>query len=81
MIKDMVDRELAVDDLVIYYGNIYVVKKAPPDDHKYQYPTITIKLLDASPSTISKIVNPVDVCLIPKEHATMWLLSRKSKLR
>ena len=73
MLTDMIDREIRVDDYVVFYSNIYQVKglgKARDNGRG----SLKIILMDKSKTTKAVTKFSKDVCLVDKEDVVMWLL-------
>lgn len=73
MLTDMIDREIKVDDFVVFYSNIYQVKslgKARGNGSG----SLKMILMDKSKTTKAVTKFSKDVCLIDKEDVVMWLL-------
>jgi hypothetical protein len=76
MIKDMIGRELKVDDFVVFYSNIYRVKsfgKANSDGHGQ----VRLLIWDGG-----KTARPVtkwsrDIALLPMGDVLNWMLTQK----
>jgi hypothetical protein len=78
MIKDMIDREIVVDDFVVFYSNIYQVKSLGKE-HPANSGRGTVRLMiwngghTARPATkYSK-----DIAVLDKNHVLLWMLSQK----
>lgn len=76
MIKDMIGRELKVDDFVVFYSNIYRVKsfgKANTEGHGQ------VRLLIWNGGKTSKPVTKYsrDVALLPMGDVLNWMLTQK----
>jgi hypothetical protein len=78
MIKDMIGREIAVDDFVVFYSNIYQVKSLGKE-HPANSGRGTVRLMiwngghTARPATkYSK-----DIAVLDKNHVLLWMLSQK----
>jgi hypothetical protein len=72
-LTDMIDREIRVDDYVVFYSNIYQVKglgKARENGRG----SLKMILMDKSNTTRAVTKYSKDVCLVDKEDVVMWLL-------
>jgi hypothetical protein len=72
-LTDMIDREIKVDDYVVFYSNIYQVKglgKARDNGRG----SLKMILMDKSKTTKAVTKFSKDVCLVDKEDVVMWLL-------
>lgn len=75
-VLDIIDRPIRVDDYVVYYSNVYIVLglgKPNANGHG----TARIKLAEPSKSTKSVVKYSREMCVIPAEDVTIWLLKRK----
>lgn len=77
---DMIDRPIRVGDFVAFYSNVYKVLDVTPrrdkvDGHSY------VKIILADPSKTTKPVKKYsrEMCLIPAEEVTFWLLKRNKQ--
>lgn len=73
MLTDMIDREIKIDDYVVFYSNIYQVKglgKARGNGSG----SLRMILMDKSKTTKAVTKYSKDVCIIDKEDVVMWLL-------
>lgn len=73
MITDIIDREIKVDDYVVFYNNIYKVQalgKAGNNGAGY------VKMILAKPSKTTKSVRKYskEMCILHKEDILIWLL-------
>ena len=72
---DIIDRPIREGDFVAFYSNVYKVLgfgKLGPTGHG----TVRIKLADPSKTTKSVVKYSRDMCVIPAEDVTMWLLKK-----
>jgi hypothetical protein len=76
MATDIIDRKIEVGDYVVFYGNIYIVKKVPEKERANGGTPIRIKLADPSPTTRSTIKDSKQMCLINKDDVLLWLLKK-----
>lgn len=74
-VLDIVDRPINVDDFVVFYSNVYKVT-ALGKPNQYGHGQVRIKLAEPSPTTKSVVKYSRDMCLIPAEAVTMWLLKK-----
>ena len=78
MIKDMIGRELNVDDFVVFYSNIYRVKglgkEYPANSGRGQ-----VKLMIWNGGKTAKPVNKYsyDIALLPMGDVLNWMLTQK----
>lgn len=78
MIKDMIGRELKVDDFVVFYSNIYRVqglgKEYPKDSGRGQ-----VRLMIWNGGTSSRPVTKYsrDIALLPMGDVLNWMLTQK----
>ena len=73
MITDIIDREIKVDDYVVFYNNIYKVLgtgKANSSGGGY------VRMILAKPSKTTKPVSKYskEMCILHKEDILIWLL-------
>ena len=77
-VTDIIDRPIRVGDFVAFYANIYKVLglgKANNNGRAY----VKIILADPSPTTRPVKKFSKDMCVIPAEEVTFWLLKRKNQ--
>ena len=75
-VLDIIDRPIRVGDFVAFYGNIYkVLELGKPSISGNGY--IKIKLADPSPTTKAVKKYSREMCVIPAQEVTFWLLKRK----
>jgi hypothetical protein len=75
---DIVDRPISVGDFVVFYSNVYKVTGLGKTGTSGHGP-VRIILAEPSKTTKSSVKNSRDMCLIPAEDVTFWLL-KKNKL-
>lgn len=75
MAKDIIGREIKVDDFVAFYSNVYQVLSVP--DNGKNNCMVTIILAHKSKTTKKQHKLSTEMCLIPKEDALIWMLTRK----
>lgn len=74
-VLDIIDRPIRVDDFVVFYSNVYkVVGLGKPN--QYGHGQVRVKLADPSPTTKSVVKYSRDMCVIPAEDVTIWLLKK-----
>jgi hypothetical protein len=74
-VLDIVDRPIHVDDFVVFYSNVYkVIGLGKPNPQGSAQ--VRIKLAEPSKTTKSVVKYSWDLCLIPAEDVTMWLLRK-----
>ena len=74
-ILDIIDRPIRVDDFVVFYSNVYkVLGLGKPN--ALGHGQVRIKLADPSASTKSVVKYSRDMCVIPAEDVTIWLLKK-----
>lgn len=71
MAKDILDRELAIGDYVVFHNNIYLVKSFVKAEHY-----VKIMLLHPSKTTRPVLKMSRDCCLIPGEDVVVWKLKQ-----
>ena len=77
MPKDMLGREVKVDDYVVSYNNLYQVQAVFNSTYRHQN-LVTIKLLDPSKTTKPLKRSSNEVCVLPADDVLIWLLTRKA---
>jgi len=76
---DLIDRELNVDDFVVFHNNIYRVKsfgKAHPSTGKG---SVRIMLADPSPTTRPVVKYSGDLCKLDNGEVLFWMLKKDYK--
>lgn len=74
-VLDIIDRPIQVDDFVVFYSNVYkVVGLGKPNS--YGSAQVRIKLAEPSKTTKSVVKYSRDMCVIPAEDVTIWLLKK-----
>jgi hypothetical protein len=73
---DLIDRELNIDDFVVFHNNIYRVKglgKAHPTSGKGQ-----VRIMLANPSPSTRPVNKYsgDLCKLDSGEVLFWMLKK-----
>jgi len=77
-VTDIIDRPINVGDFVAFYANIYKVQglgKARGNGAA----TVKIMLADPSPSTRPVNKFSKEMCVIPAQEVTFWLLKKNNK--
>lgn len=77
-VTDIIDRPIRVGDFVAFYANIYRVEGLGKVRNNGAA-TVRIKLADPSPTTRPVVKFSKDMCVIPAEDVTFWLLKRKQQ--
>ena len=75
-VTDIIDRPIRIGDFVAFYSNVYKVLalgRATNSGGGY----VKIILADPSPTTRPVSKHSKDMCVIPAEEVTFWLLKRK----
>lgn len=77
-VTDIIDRPIRVGDFVAFYANVYKVLELGKVRGNG---AATIKILLADPSPTTRPVKKFskEMCVIPAEEVTFWLLKRKSR--
>lgn len=65
MITDIIDREIKLDDYVVFHNNIYKVLGVG---------SVKIMLAKPSPTTRPVVKYSKDLCLLHKEEVLIWVL-------
>ena len=74
-ISDLIDRELKVDDFVVFHNNIYQVKGlGKPNNNNKGY--VKILLVDKSPSTRPVNKYSGDLCKLDSGEVIFWMLKK-----
>ena len=69
MITDIIDREIKIDDYVVFHNNIYKVLGFSVRNNM-----VKIMLAKPSPSTRPVVKYSKDLCLLDKEEVLIWVL-------
>ena len=77
-VTDIIDRPINVGDFVAFFANIYRVE-ALGKARTNGAATVKIMLADPSPSTRPVTKFSKDMCVIPAQDVTFWLLKRKQQ--
>ena len=75
---DIIDRPIRIGDYVAYYSNVYKVLGFGQTRYNGKG-YVKIILADPSPSTRPVNKHSSDMCVIPAEEVTLWLLKRGHK--
>ena len=75
MITDIIDREIKVDDFVVFYSNIYQVKSLGKE-HPANSGIGTVRLMIWNGGKTAKPVTKYskDIAVLDKNHVLMWML-------
>ena len=77
MIKDIIGREIAVDDFVVFYSNIYQVKGLGKE-----YPkgsgrgTVKLMIWNGGKTARPVMKHSSDIAVLDKNHVLLWMLSQ-----
>jgi hypothetical protein len=75
-VTDIIDRPIRIGDFVAFYANVYkVLDTGKPSVTGHGY--CKIILADPSPTTRPVRKYSREMCVIPAEEVTFWLLKRK----
>ena len=78
MIKDMIGRELKVDDFVVFYSNIYRVKgfgrEYPADSGRGK---VRLMIWNGGESARPVNKHSSDIALLPMADVLNWMLTQK----
>lgn len=75
-VTDIIDRPIRVGDFVAFYANVYKVL-ATGKARGNGAATVKIMLADPSPTTRPVQKLSKEMCVIPAQEVTFWLLKRK----
>jgi hypothetical protein len=75
-VTDIIDRPIRVGDFVAFYANVYRVEGLG-QARGNGAATVKIMLADPSPTTRPVKKFSKEMCVIPAEEVTFWLLKRK----
>jgi hypothetical protein len=80
VITDMIDREIQVDDWVVFYSNLYRVK-ALGKDRNNQYNSGMVQIMIWNGGRFAKPVkkNSKDMAIIDRNDVLIWLLKKGYK--
>jgi len=74
-VLDIVDRPIHLDDFVVFYSNVYKVIGVGKPGPGGSGP-VRIKLAEPSKTTKSVVKFSDEMCVIPAEDVTVWLLRK-----
>lgn len=74
MALDLLGREIALNDYVVFHNNIYQVVEAPRATMKNKAIEVRILLVKRSKSTKPVLKYSRDMCIINKDDVLMWIL-------
>lgn len=78
MITDMIDREIQVDDWVVFYSNLYRVKALGLDrNNRYGSGMVQIMIWNGGQSAKPVKKNSKDMAIIDRNDVLIWLLKQK----
>jgi hypothetical protein len=77
MITDMIDREIKVDDWVVFYSNLYRVKALGKDpNNRYGAGTVQIMLWSGGITARPVKKHSKEMAIINKDDVLIWLLKK-----
>ena len=77
MITDMIDREIRVDDWVVFYSNLYRVKALGLDrNNRYGSGMVQIMIWNGGESAKPVKKNIKDMAIIDRNDVLVWLLKK-----
>ena len=77
MITDMIDREIRVDDWVVFYSNLYRVKALGLDrNNRYGSGMVQIMIWNGGESAKPVKKNSKDMAIIDRNDVLIWLLKK-----
>ena len=80
MITDMIDREIRVDDWVVFYSNLYRVKALGLDrNNRYGSGMVQIMIWNGGQSAKPVKKNSNDMAIIDRNDVLIWLLKKGHK--
>ena len=80
MITDMIDREIRVDDWVVFYSNLYRVKALGLDrNNRYGSGMVQIMIWNGGESAKPVKKNSKDMAIIDRNDVLIWLLKKGHK--
>ena len=80
MITDMIDREIRVDDWVVFYSNLYRVKALGLDrNNRYGSGLVQIMIWNGGQSAKPVKKNSKDMAIIDRNDVLIWLLKKGHK--
>ena len=79
MITDMIDREIRVDDWVVFYSNLYRVKALGRDtNNRYGSGMVQIMIWNGGKTAKPVKKNSKDVAIIDSNAVLIWLLKQQA---
>ena len=80
MITDMIDREIQVDDWVVFYSNLYRVKALGKDrNNRYGSGMVQIMLWSGGITARPVKKNSKEMAIIDRNDVLIWLLKKGHK--
>ena len=80
MITDMIDREIRVDDWVVFYSNLYRVKALGLDrNNRYGSGMVQIMIWNGGQSAKPVKKNSKEMAIIDRNDVLIWLLKKGHK--
>lgn len=76
MAVDIIGRPINVDDIVVFYNNVYKVIRVAETNLNSKNALIRIILFSKSKTTTPQTKRSGDCCLINKEDALIWMLTQ-----
>jgi hypothetical protein len=77
MITDIINREIKVDDFVVFYSNIYQVKSLGKDLNRPNGSgQVKIMIWNGGHTAKPVTKNSKDIAVLDKNHVTLWLISQ-----
>jgi hypothetical protein len=74
MITDIIDREIKIDDYVVFHNNIYKVLGLGKEHATGGSGSVRIMLAKPSKTTRPVVKYSKDLCILHKEDILIWLL-------
>lgn len=74
MITDIIDREIKIDDYVVFHNNIYKVLGLGKEHTVRGSGSVRIMLAKPSKTTRPVVKYSKDLCLLDKEEVLIWVL-------
>lgn len=74
MITDLIDREIKVDDYVVFHNNIYKVLGLGKEHSTGNSGSVRIMLARPSKTTRPVVKYSKDLCILAKEDVLIWVL-------
>ena len=77
MITDMIDREIKVEDFVVFYSNIYRVKALGKDNNRPNGSgQVRLMIWNGGESARPVVKHSKDVAVLDQNQVLMWLLKQ-----